>query len=187
MSQFISKLQKRLPAWGDLFSVLAFTSFLVYGRMLFVFVWKVPSWLMFLTTDRILSILSYGLVFSFLESAGYVLFLALVCFVLPARWFKQEFVVRGVWMMAIWLVSWNIFFIRMSSLGLDGGLQVLAYLYPWLIATLMLVIVFYLLSVRVRPLKNVGIWIADRTLIFLFVFLPASLIGLLVVLVRNIS
>ena len=187
MTQFSKTLENRLPAWGDLFSVLAFTSFLVYGRMLFVFVWNVPSWLMFLTMDRILSILSYGLVFSFLESAGYVLFLALVCFVLPARWFRQEFVVRGVWVMAIWLVSWNIFFIRMSSLGLDGGLQVLAYLYPWLIATLILVIVFYFLSMRVRPLKNVGIWIADRTLIFLFIFLPASLIGLLVVLVRNIS
>jgi len=187
MTKFIATLRNRLPAWADLFSVLAFTSFLVYGRMLFVYVWKVPSWLMFLTMDRILSILCYGLAFSLLESVGYVLFLALVCFILPAQWFKQDFVVRSVWVMTIWLVSWNIFFMRMSSLGLDGGLQVLSILYPWLIVTILLAVVFYFISPRIRVLKNMALWLADRTLIFLFLLVPASLIGLVVVLVRNIS
>lgn len=187
MTQFINTLRNRLPAWADLFSVLAFTSFLVYGRMLFVFVWKVPSWLMFLTMDKILSILCYGLVFAFLESLGYVLFLALVCSLLPARWFRQDFVLRSVWTVTIWLVSWNIFFMRMSSLGLDGGLQVLNYIYPWLIVTVLLSVVFYFLSIRVRFLKNIGLWLGDRTLIFLFLLIPASLIGFVVVLVRNAS
>ena len=187
MTKLITILRNRFPTRGDLFSALAFTSFLVYGRMLFVFVWKVPSWLMFLTMDKILSILCYGLVVAFLESVGYVLFLALVCSVLPPRWFRQDFVLRSVWMITIWLVSWNLFFIRMFSLGLDGGLQVLAYIYPWLIATLMLVVLFYFLSIRIRALKSTALWLADRTLIYLFLLLPASLLGLLVVLVRNIS
>lgn len=155
--------------------------------MLFVFVWKVPSWLMFLTLDRILSLLCYGLVFAFLESAAYVLLLVFAGFVLPERWLRKDFIIRSVWVVTIWLVSWNIFFMRMSSLGLDGGLQVLNILYPWLALTLLLVVVFYYLSMRVEFLKNIGFWLADRTLIFLFIFLPASLIGLLVVVVRNLS
>lgn len=142
---------------------------------------------MFLTMDRILSILSYGLVFSFLESAACVLILALVCVILPARWFRQDFVIRSIWVVTVWMLSWNIFFMRMSSLGLDGGLQVLAYLYPWLTVTLVLVLLFYFLSLRLQPLKNIGLWLADRALIFLFLLLPASLIGLLVVVARNLS
>jgi hypothetical protein len=42
------------------------------------------------------------------------------------------------------------------------------------------------LAGRVRFLANAAAWFADRVTVFLFLFIPASLISIVVVLVRNL-
>jgi hypothetical protein len=176
---------KRFPSLGEIIQAFAFTAFLVYGRMLFIFVWKLPSWLMYLTVGEIFSILSYSLFFAVLECLGLTLILAGICFILPAKWFRDAFVVRSTWLVAVWLISLMLYFARMSALGLELGLTVVEYLYSWTFVTLGIAALVVYASTRIRIMRTSALWFADRTIIFLFVLIPASLVGLIVVLYRN--
>ena len=187
MKIFLSNLQKRFPARSDLLLTLAFTAFLVYGRMLFVYAWKLPSWLNYLALGEIFSILSYALVIALLESAGYVLFFALISALLPERWFRDGFVARSAWGVAIWIGSWWIYFTRLAGMGIEGGLTALSDLYLWLAVTVAMVIVAVAVSARIRWMRTAATWLADQSLIFLFLLIPAALIGLAVVIIRNLS
>ena len=180
-------LMKRFPARDELLSVLSFIAFLVYGRMLFVFAWKLPSWLNYLTLGEIFSILSYSLAVALFESAGYVFFFALICSFLPERWFRDGFVARSAWSVMIWLGSWWIYFISLAGSGIEGGLSVLSNLYLWLAVTVALALAAVFLSARVRWMRAAATWLADQTIIFLFLLIPASLIGLVVVIIRNLA
>jgi hypothetical protein len=183
----ILAMLKRIPGFGEILPTFAFIAFLVYGRMLYIFAWKLPSWLMNLTMGEIFSVLSYSLVFAVLECLGLTLILLVICFVLPAKWFRDDFIVRSTWLMTVWLVSMMIYFARMSSLGLELGLTVVDYIYPWIFVTLGMAALAGFASTRVRFMRTVAAWFADRTIIFLFIFLPASLVGLIVMVFRNIG
>jgi hypothetical protein len=176
---------KRFPSPGEMIQAFAFIAFLVVGRLLYIFAWKLPSWLMYLTVGEIFSVLSYSLFFAMLECLELTLILLAICFALPAKWFKDAFVVRSVWLMTVWLVSLMIYFARMSALGLELGLTVVEYLYPWTFVTLGIAALAAFASSRVRFMRTAALWFADRTIIFLFVFVPAALVGLIVVLFRN--
>jgi hypothetical protein len=181
----MNSIQDRFPKREELLSVLSFTALVVFGRMLYVFSWKVPSWINYLNVGEILSELSYALTVSLFETLFYVAVLALIAFALPSRWLRDAFAIRGIWGIAVWLGSWIVYFSRMASLGMELGFSVLNYLYPWLAVTLVLMLVAALLATHIRFMTRAALWLADRTLVFLYLVTPASLIGLIVVLVRN--
>ncbi len=172
----------RFPKLNEILPVLAFTSFLVYGRMFYVFVWKMPSWLKFLTAEEILSGISYSLAFDLLESLSLTLLLVAISFILPSPWFRDVFVTRSTWLMTVWMVSLMIYFDRLSKLGLDF----LIWLIPWTAVTLIVALLAAFFAANVRVMHRAALWIADRTIVFLFLFIPASLVGAVVVATRNI-
>jgi hypothetical protein len=175
---------KRFPPFKDVLPVFAFVAFLVYGRLIYIYAWKLPSWLMFLMPGEMLSILSYALAFALLESIGITLFLLSISFILPSKWFRDVFIVRSVWLTAAWLVSLMLYFQRLSGLGL--GLTILVYFYTWIAVTIGIAILASFVAGRVRFIRTVTLWFAEQTIIFLFLLMPASLIGLIVVAARNI-
>jgi hypothetical protein len=175
---------KRFPPFKDVLPVFAFTALLVYGRLVYIYAWKLPSWMMFLTIGEMLSILSYALSFALMESIGLTLILLVISFVLPLKWFRDLFIPRSVWLAVIWLVSLMLFFQRLSGSGL--GLSILVEFYPWIGVTVLIALLASFAAGRIRLLKTVSMWFADQAIIFLFLFIPASLIGLVVVAVRNI-
>ena len=177
---------KRFPAFNDILQVFAFTAFLVYGRLLYVFAWKLPSFLKNLTIEEILAILAYSLMVALLETGLLTSALTAFAFLFPAKWFRDDFVTRGTWAVTVWLVSWMIYFARMQALGLELGLTMADYIYPWIFTTLALAALAAFLFSRVRFMRAAATWFADRTQIFLVIFIPASLIGAIVAFVRNL-
>jgi hypothetical protein len=175
-------LSNRIPAGNDILLLFAFTAFLIYGRTLFIFVWKLPSWLKLLTVNEMLPILSYSFSFNLLETAGVVLALLVIGFILPPAWFRNSFVVRGVW---------TVFVILVSLMILLGFLNVLMVnisnvLVWWTGATVVLAVLAAFAAPRLRLMRSAALWFAEQTIIFLFLLMPASLIGLIVVAARNI-
>ena len=72
-------------------------------------------------------------------------------------------------------------------MGIEGGLTALSDLYLWLAVTVAMVIVAVAVSARIRWMRTAATWLADQSLIFLFLLIPAALIGLAVVIIRNLS
>lgn len=179
-------LLKRFPPRADLIAFFSFAAFLVYVRMLFFFAWKLPSWLYILTANEILSTLAYSLAFSFLESLGYTALFAIICFLLPISWFKARFVPRAVWAMTVWMISWSLFFSPIEGWK-QGGVEMAGSLFIWLVVTLLLAGFAAFAGARFPVLTRSGEWLADSTLVFLFLLVPASLISLIVIIIRNLS
>ncbi len=91
----MEKIKSRLPAQNDILPVLAVISFMVYGWTLVVFLWKVPSWVMYLTTGQILVVLAYSMTATMLESLVVLGIIIILCLLLPARWLRDVFITRG--------------------------------------------------------------------------------------------
>jgi hypothetical protein len=176
-------LGKRLPPLSELAPVFAVIAFLAYGRMFYIFSFKLPAWLTFLTTGEIATILAYGLVVNLLESLVVLLAVLLISFILPPRWFRDYFVPRAAWLVAFVLGSAILYFQRYASI--DPSFIDLLYL--WCSVTLLLSIPVTFFGGRVPFLRTVATVVADRLIVFLYILIPASLLSAIVIAARNLS
>jgi hypothetical protein len=178
----MEKIKSRLPAIDAIPPVLAVISFLVYGWTLVVFLWQVPSWILFLTPGEILVVLAYSMTSSLLESLAVAGILLFVCMLLPSRWLRDVFVTRGTLAVVFGLGSIMLYMYRFSLVGYSY----IDHLVPWSLAGLGLTLLLTFISPRIRPIVRAAAWISDRMIVFLFLFIPISLVSLLVVLYRNL-
>jgi len=175
-------LADRIPSSGDIWLVFAFAALFVYGRMLFVFTWKIPAWLKLMTVEEILPILAYALMFSLFEAIAIVLALAVIAFILPPTWFRNSFGAIGVWVVFIYGLSLSVLF-AMQAVLINNIAVILVW---WTVGTVVLALLAAFAVLRLRFLRTAALWIADRAIIFLYIFVPASLACLIVVIIRNL-
>jgi hypothetical protein len=175
-------LKSRLPALDAIIPVYAVISFMVYGWTLVVFLWKVPSWMMFLTLGEMLSVFAYSMTSALLESLAALAILLFASVLLPARWMRDVFVTRGSVVAFFALGSIMLFMVRLSVIGY----AVLNYLFQctWIALALTLLLAF--LAARLRFVVRAVAWISDRLIVFLFLLLPISLVSVIVVIYRNL-
>jgi hypothetical protein len=171
----------RLPSKGQLAAVYGVIAFIVYGWTIYWYLWKLPSWLYFMTLGELLVTFSYAIVVNFLESLLVLLVPVMLCVLLPLHWFRERFVARGVTLVIILLIA------LMKYLNAITGLQDFPPGLPWMIlAVFVLTALMVFLVGRIQFLCKLLEEIANRATIFIFIFLPLSVISILVVLVRNV-
>ena len=177
---------KKLPKANEIFSVFAVITAMTYGWTLVAFLWKLPSWLHYLTPGEILSIYSYSLLTDFSESILLLAVLLFLCIILPARLMQDVFILRGTVLAFCILGGMMVllsFYIN-NEAGLIGSIP------AWLVILACMVIVLVLLDFLSRKFRLVASALtgfADRLTIFLYVNLPLSLLAFVVVAVRNLS
>lgn len=175
-------LQRRLPDWESILAVFAVIASFMYGRTIYIFLFKVPAWQTFLRAAEIGSTLAYGLAYDLAESLGMLGFLLGVCVLLPSAWFRDHFVAHAAWFVTFVLGSILLYFRHYAATGLDA----LAQIESWAVLTLALAIPVAYAGGRIGPLNRFAVAAADRLIVLLLIFVPASLISILVVLGRNI-
>ncbi len=153
----------------------------VYGWTILWFFWQIPSWRLYLNTGEILTTLAYIWATNFIESLVVICALLVLCALLPRKWFYECFIGRGT---------------SLALLGL-GGLIYLAYqiqdyiirntfsyrLLPLVLGLLITLAAAFTLS-EIRIIRKALEVLADRTTIFLFIFLPVSFVSIVFVLIR---
>lgn len=168
--------------------VLATLMFVIYGYAIYRLFWYVPSWLTYLPVGDILSIVAYMTTMALVESLFLLVLLLLVSFLIPGRYFTDRFIVQGsvvVWMMTIWGLAIHEDLNRyISELNYrEFAISMFASLMLFVIS-IILVSQFFIF--RFHWLEKVIRVVADRMTIFLYVYLPLSMIGLVTILIRNI-
>lgn len=175
-------MKKRLPVFGSILPVFAVIAFLVYGWTLIVFLWKLPSWILFLTLGEIMVIFAYSMTAALLESFVILGILLLVSVLLPAAWMRDVFVARGTFAALTGLGAVMLYMYRYAVVGYDFIVQLI----PWSLAALGLTVLVAFAAGRARFLVRAAAWFSDLVSIFLFLFVPVSLISFAVVLFRNL-
>jgi hypothetical protein len=161
----------------DLLPVCGLVATLIYGWSLFRFIWILPSWLKFLTGEEILYILFLSFAFCFVDSLIFIFLLIVFALLVPYKWFRDDFIFRG----SLVALSALIFVIYLASnmISLDGLPSRLA-------GFLVFMVLFQLLGARLGWLRSLIATIADRSIVFIYIFLPLTLVGILGIFLRNV-
>ena len=179
-------MSKRLPHINEMISVFAVISTMTYGWTLLAFLWKLPSWLKYLTFGEILGVYSYSLLTNFAESIFCLAFILILCVLLPPRFLRDVFTLRGT----IFALSLLGSIMLMLSFYSDDNPTLMEGPPVWLVILLgssLFMILLDFLSRKVRQVTSALLWLADRLIIFLYINLPLSLLALVIVSIRNLG
>ena len=175
-------MKARLPLFSQIIPVFSVLALFVYGWELYRYVWRLPSWLHYLTLGDLLGIFSYAMLAGFAESLFLLGLLLGLYALLPARFLKNNFVIRGTAISLGWFVSLIGFWITYERVSQTIG----EYVEIWTLGALALTGLLAWLSMKVGWLGSFLAAFADRTTIFLYLFIPLSLLSLAAVIFRNL-
>lgn len=174
-------LFNRLPKVSKIAPVYALTVLPVYGWTILWFFWRLPSWLFFTNIGEILGIFAYAMALNLLESLCVVLIPVLLSVALPQKWFYDRFVARGAALVLL-LLGYAMFFT--ARLQYEDGYPKSLLLWS-VLALCMIALLVYLVGKIPIACKLLEA-LSDRAIVFLYLFIPISLISLLVVIFRNL-
>jgi hypothetical protein len=175
-------MRKRFPTTLQILPVLAEVSVLFYAWTIVLFLYKLPSWLYYLHIIEIGGILARALFVNFIESIAFLLLLVILSAVLPPRFFRDEFIVRGSIASLVVIGSMMLFIYCQGK-----NYEIVDYEVIWVAITLILVLVSSAFSTRVAFIRQGIISISDRLVVFLYLLLPLSIISIIYILIQTLK
>ena len=172
---------KRIPPWNQIAPVFAVIVMMIYAWTVTWFLWKLPSLVYYMNAGEIAAMFTYLMATNLLESILIMCGPVLLSMILPAKWFQQAFVARGAALvmpgLGYLMVIANHFQFRDEYPAVFFKKWSLALAF----STLFL---FVFLAEKVTFLRKTIEFITDRAVIFLYVFIPISLLSLVAVVFR---
>jgi hypothetical protein len=175
-------LKDKLPSLNKLAPVFGVISLFVYSWTLLWFFWKLNGWLVYLNLEEIGVILIYALATNLLESLVVLGVPVLIGILLPARLYMDQFIARST----AWLLP-GLSYLVFAAFQFEGRSK----FHQSLIVQAGIPVVFFMAifiyaTVKWQTARKLFEGIADRSTIFIYFFLPISVISLVIVIVRNI-
>jgi hypothetical protein len=176
-------IRARLPSRLEVLPVYGLAVFLVYSWSSLLFFWNLPRWLLYLSPGDIGAIGAYAFAIAFLDSGLIMLVALIAAFIFPRRWMRAGFDAKGgAFVLGLFVCSDFYQSVSANLFMLDNTrLLGLALLSCALIALLV-----YAVS-RLPLIRRVSISLTEKTVVFLYLYLPLSAVSLLVVLARNVG
>ena len=185
MSTITSSMKAFIPPFRQIVPVYALQVLLVYGWAIIAFFYELPRWRFFLSPLETGAVFAYAMLFAFLDS---VVFLAatLMLGAIFYRKFLQETYVPVMAGVSVSIYLWTGLLWSQYQHALRTGS-------PWveermpsgLLLALITTILLALAVQRIPALRKFFHALAERAQIFLYLYLPLSLLSLLVVVTRN--
>jgi hypothetical protein len=181
-------LWDRLPDRQDILYVFGGVVFIVYAWAVQGFFYQLSSLRLYHNIADIFAVFCYLMAFALLESLLVIGVLISTAFLLPSKWFRDGFAVKGflavlvlggaMVMLQKYLYSQQISDYQMPSPStLSGGM----------IAVFILVVVLILFIQNVPVIRNLILAFEERLQVFLYVFVPIGILSFIVIFLRNIQ
>jgi hypothetical protein len=176
-------MRKSLPEFQSILQVYAIIAVMVTGWTITAFLWKLSAWLLLLNLGEIFALFSYAMAMAFLESLVILSILLSLCALLPAKYLRDDFVVRGT-VLAIGSIGSLMTFVGSHrQFGIDSGPILL--IGP--LAVLGFMAFFLHRSAKYRRLRSTAMWLSDRFVVFLFILIPLFTVASGYVIFRNLA
>ena len=182
MRRLLVLIRERFPTVSEMMPVYAMGLSILNFWMLGHFFWKLSGWIYFQRVSDLLATLAYAFATTFGESLAVILGIILLAAILPKAWFGEAFVARGATLVLLGLGYVMIFAFQFQSK--TDYPTAMVNITPWVLAAIFIVAYF---AGRIPLTRRVLESIADRFLIFLYIFLPLSIIGLVAAILRNLG
>lgn len=174
----MATFRKRLPQGHDMMLAFAICVFLVFSWSMLIFFEKLQYWMLFLSTSELIGALAYALSFALLESVAIWSAWILASVVLPSRFLRERFVALGggiIIVSAIWVIADHVYIVRLLEFGL------------WPFLCLGSLILVYLVIFHSQHLQSFLTSMAERATVLLYLYVPAALVSLVIVIIRNLG
>lgn len=177
-----TQILKRLPESQSVLQVYAVIAVMLSAWTITAFLRKLPSWLLTLNIGEIFAVFSYSMVVNLLESLMVLVLVLVLCVLLPARFLREDFTVRGT-LLSIGIIAALMVPMRLvMKFGLGNTTGLLLGILTVLFLTALLLV----FSTRVAILRSAVLWLSDRLVIFLFILVPLFVFLMVYVILRNI-
>jgi hypothetical protein len=174
-------LLKRIPRREQVLPVYAMIVQIIYIWTILWFFWKLPSLLYHMNVGEILASLSYVLVTNLLESLVILCAPLAMSILLPVTWFRDSFIVRGTA-----LVVPGLGYLMYIANHFQSRNEYPAIFFKGWAVSLAFVILFAFVFIagKVTFLRKIFEFLADRAVVFLYIFIPLSLISIFSIVFR---
>jgi len=179
-----NRLLSRLPARQNIVNVFATAAFMVYGWTIYASFWKIPSWMFYLRLDEIFAVYAYSFIVNFIESALLTLGLVFLGFIFSGNLWKDGFISASVISLIIAVVS-ALLHMRLFD---DPNLRVgfIESQVRWWSSAVLIAFVASIAFARVPWLKRFSENLADRFVVFLYLYIPLTILSLGIVIFRTV-
>ncbi len=140
----------------------------------------ISKWGLYFGVADILSLFAYVMAGAFLESLLLIFFLLMISFILPQKLFVNKFVLRGTVLIISFLAT-IMYYYTQTPMG--EALENTSKLGVFFILTLILMALGESIQFVDRFVNS----LADRCVIFLYIYLPLSFVSILTVIFRNLG
>jgi len=179
-------IRRRLPDRREMLPVFGIFCFFCFSWSLYRLFWYIPSWLEYLSLWKVLIITCYVLAFALIESLAMTLLTILFLLVYPKKIINNRFVLIASGLSVV--VSLAAFLLQ-RKISLVYRLEIWQILLYFLIILVLLVggvfLICWVLD-RQPKISRFGAELAERMTIFVYIYAPLGLIGLIVVILRNL-
>jgi hypothetical protein len=177
-------IKHRLPSWAEMLPVYSVILFCSYTYGLMVFAYNVPSWILMVPLGEILGYFSYGMVLFFLDTLPQLVLVLAMAALLPRPWFLNDFAAVGS-------VVAGVLFFWITIVQLAFG-SLVTMLTPRFVASLAVAFLIHLVSMvvavkRLPLIRKAVLWLSSSTGLFVYLYGFLTVVGLVVVLIRNLS
>ncbi|HTP02506.1 MAG TPA: hypothetical protein VMJ64_14120 [Anaerolineales bacterium] len=182
--------RSRLPARRDILGVFSAVLFVVFGWSIRGFLYKIPAFALYFGLGTNLAILCYMFAFALIESILVTGTLVVVAAILPPGVFRQGFSYKGFIVVLVASVAMILFegyyqsaFFKDIMAGNDSSIP------PFVLGSVasLIALAALLWVAHVQPrVRRVAQYIVDQLSIFAYIYVPLGLLGLAVVILRNL-
>jgi hypothetical protein len=186
LATFKERIEQKLPSRQEVLPVFSVIVFIVFTWSLYRMFFQVPSLLFYMRVWDVLIISAYVLAFALFESMVVLGLLVIFSLVIPTKYFKEKFVAQS---------STVVLMITLGAVALQRKMNIMyrldgweLILYPFVILAAIIFVIFaasYIYD-RFKILPRIINTVAERMIVFVLLYVPLSILGLLVVFVRNI-
>lgn len=183
----MKNIQERIPNKLQIVHVFASITFPVYSWATYWALHFVPSLLKSLTILETLIVIAYVYVTALVEIIVLLLSLLIFTVIMPITWLKKGFVAKGTVLMWLIFISaivaqYNIGYIRVRSDLRDFMIYIPIVIGIWIV----LMLVFSFLISRFPGVEKSVDSLSHRLIAFLYIYIPISILSLIIVIVRNL-
>ncbi|MBI3153687.1 MAG: hypothetical protein HYZ21_16275 [Chloroflexi bacterium] len=175
-------LLKRFPKRDQTISVYAVGVAILFSwAIITTFNVVINQWGLYLDITEIFGLFAYIMAGAFVESLLLIASLLLFGFILPQKLFLDKFVLRGTILTITFLGSIMYLYAQTTTF------EVLANINTWGIFFAICTVILLLLGEVSQFVARVVETMADRCIVFLYIYLPASFISYIIIFVRNLG
>jgi hypothetical protein len=170
--------------------VFGLVLFAVFGWSIRGFLFKLPAFALYFGVGADLAVLAYMMAFALIESLIVTAVLVALAALLPAGWLRAGFAYKGFLIVLVATAAIILFEGYYRADFLKDILAGYSYMFPPFIAGLLgsilaLGVLLWLFR-RYKRLQRYAVYALEQISLFTYIYVPLGLIGLVVVLVRNL-